>query len=309
MSNIYESILQGLDNDIISYDIVESVFLTLQYENKENIREIIKGVINFLKENNLTEGQIRRTLKRFFLLRKDYIFVEFGIRYANIGEIVEELITPVVQQNESDSNGSESTEHSESNENQQTQQPLNTHFSNLFNIQYMDQEPFNHQLYNQNLFNTNIFGQTTQINTLNQSTIDVVNSLLGGHQQNIEYIQQPIYMHFPINQLAGDFGLALNMFNIILQNPPINAPHMEDVKNVINSEELSKLPIKTLAEVDNEKHKACPICLEDYNKESQLRILKCEHSFHPDCIDKWLTDCDYKCPVCRDDTNKHHAEI
>ena len=301
MENIYDSIFQSLDNDIISLDIVESVFLTLQYEHKENIKEIIKGVVNFLKDNNLTNIQIRRTLKRFFIARKDYIFVEFGIRYAGIGEIVEELITPIIQLNESESNDSESTEHSESNVNQ----PLNTRFSNLFNIQYIDQEPFNPQLYHQNILNTNIFGQTANINTLNQSTI---NSLLG-YQNHIEYVQEPIFMNFPMNQLTGGFGLALNMFNIILQNPVINPPQMDDVKNVINNEELSKLPIKTLDEVDNEKHKTCPICLEDYNKESQLRILKCEHSFHPDCIDEWLTNCDYKCPVCRDDTNKHHAEI
>ena len=116
-------------------------------------------------------------------------------------------------------------------------------------------------------------------------------------------------MHYPYNQLAGNFGLAMNMFNLILQNPIIDPPVMDDVKNVINSEELSKLPIKTLEEVDNEKHKTCPICLDNFDKESQLRILNCDHSFHQCCIDKWLTNCDYKCPVCRDDTNKHHAEV
>jgi hypothetical protein len=313
MSNIYD-LISDLIPDPISDVIVESVFVTLQNEHKDNIDEIIKGVINFLKENNLTNAEIRRSLKKFFWIQRDYIYLEFGVRYTDIGEIVEKILTPpVIQVNESDSTESKSEESTEST-NSQAELPsvatsninpntleTNNIFDNLFNVQY---QPM--------YFNAN---------QINPSTVEVLNSLLGSHgtnnhvhvigQQNpyIEYIQQPILMQYPANQLLGNFGLALNMFNIILQNPPINDPNMEDVKNVINSEELSQLPIKTYEEVDKEKHKTCAICLEDYDKESQLRILKCDHSFHKDCVDKWLTDCDYKCPVCRDDSNKHHANV
>jgi hypothetical protein len=298
MSNIYD-LISDLLPDPISDVIVESVFVTLQNEHKNNIEEIIKGVINFLKENNLTNVEIRRSLKKFFLIQRDYIFLEFGVRFKDIGEIVEKILTPpVIQVNESDSTESKSEESTESSESTPTSNinPSTTEaniLESLFNIQY---QPM--------YYNTN---------QVNQSTVEVLNSLFvpQGGQQNpyIEYIQQPILMQYPGNQLLGNFGLALNMFNIILQNPPINPPPMDDVKNVINSEELSQLPIKTYEEVDKEKHKTCAICLEDYDKDSQLRILKCDHSFHKDCVDKWLTDCDYKCPVCRDDSNKHHANV
>lgn len=42
----------------------------------------------------------------------------------------------------------------------------------------------------------------------------------------------------------------------------------------------------------------CIICLEDYgNKE--LRVLKCFHSFHKDCIDRWIeTSKKMECPIC-----------
>lgn len=42
----------------------------------------------------------------------------------------------------------------------------------------------------------------------------------------------------------------------------------------------------------------CIICLEEYgNKE--LRILKCFHCFHKDCIDRWIeTSKKMECPIC-----------
>jgi hypothetical protein len=93
--------------------------------------------------------------------------------------------------------------------------------------------------------------------------------------------------------------------------PPPLAP-MVDVKNVVTEKQLEQLKVVTYSDLKTEeveKCKDCAICLDSFEKESKLRILKCDHGFHVDCIDKWLTDCNYKCPVCRDDSNEHHAEI
>ena len=44
----------------------------------------------------------------------------------------------------------------------------------------------------------------------------------------------------------------------------------------------------------------CCICLDEYSDHITVKILPCEHAFHPDCIDKWLrTNC--KCPLCQSD--------
>lgn len=312
MSNIFDLIM-NLEPDSISGVIIESVFLTLKVEFKENIEEIIKGLIDFLKKENMTNSEIRIALKKFFLMQKDYIFIEFGMKYTSIGELVEKILVPSIDQSKEtdseESKESDSTESSNLHVDSNSEQTPNTNPTqyNIFNDLFTNE-------FTQNYYNTN---------PIHRSTEDVLNSLFGVHTQtlqvpnvqqnipyfNLEYIQQPVLMQYQVDQLVGNFGLALNMFNIILQDPVINNPVMDDVKNVINSEELSKLPLKTLEEVDNEKHKTCPICLDNFDKESQLRILNCDHSFHQGCIDKWLTDCDYKCPVCRDDSNKHHAEV
>lgn len=50
-----------------------------------------------------------------------------------------------------------------------------------------------------------------------------------------------------------------------------------------------------------EKSLECAICWDDFNKGEEVRMLPCEHKFHPKCIDPWLLDFSGTCPVCRID--------
>ncbi|KAH0608546.1 uncharacterized protein H6S33_001680 [Morchella sextelata] len=44
----------------------------------------------------------------------------------------------------------------------------------------------------------------------------------------------------------------------------------------------------------------CLICLGDYEKSEECRLLsKCQHVFHRECIDEWLTTGRNSCPLCR----------
>ena len=51
-----------------------------------------------------------------------------------------------------------------------------------------------------------------------------------------------------------------------------------------------------------EQSKTCIFCLDDYNDQSIIRELKCGHLFHKDCIDPWVLNENYKCPICRDES-------
>ncbi|XP_057972494.1 E3 ubiquitin-protein ligase ATL31-like [Malania oleifera] len=45
----------------------------------------------------------------------------------------------------------------------------------------------------------------------------------------------------------------------------------------------------------------CAVCLNEFEDDQTLRVLpKCNHAFHPECIDAWLTS-HTTCPVCRSD--------
>ncbi|KAJ4751847.1 E3 ubiquitin-protein ligase [Rhynchospora pubera] len=54
----------------------------------------------------------------------------------------------------------------------------------------------------------------------------------------------------------------------------------------------------------NGTNNTCVICLEDYARGEKLRLLPCNHKFHVQCIDKWLTNEQSFCPICKHDARK-----
>ena len=45
----------------------------------------------------------------------------------------------------------------------------------------------------------------------------------------------------------------------------------------------------------------CSICTEDFERGQDIRVLPCDHKFHPACIDPWLLNVSGTCPLCRVD--------
>ncbi|XP_060217944.1 E3 ubiquitin-protein ligase ATL31-like [Lycium barbarum] len=75
---------------------------------------------------------------------------------------------------------------------------------------------------------------------------------------------------------------------------------------------IETFPILTYAEVkDHQIGKGaleCAVCLNEFEDDETLRLIpKCDHVFHPDCIDAWLGSHD-TCPVCRADLNPQPGE-
>jgi len=68
---------------------------------------------------------------------------------------------------------------------------------------------------------------------------------------------------------------------------------------------LSKLDIEQLPSYQYEdddsvssEQKRCVVCISDFEKNENLRILPCTHEFHSKCVDKWLKS-NPTCPICR----------
>ncbi|KAJ3038678.1 hypothetical protein HDV00_000427 [Rhizophlyctis rosea] len=57
-----------------------------------------------------------------------------------------------------------------------------------------------------------------------------------------------------------------------------------------------ELGVKDLLAATREK---CTICLTPYEDGEELRILKCRHGFHKECVDQWLCTYHNSCPICR----------
>ncbi|KAK4424680.1 E3 ubiquitin-protein ligase ATL6 [Sesamum alatum] len=68
---------------------------------------------------------------------------------------------------------------------------------------------------------------------------------------------------------------------------------------------IATFPTFSYAEVKDHKigkgALECAVCLNEFEEEETLRLLpKCDHVFHPECIDAWL-ESHVTCPVCRAD--------
>uniref|UniRef100_A0A915HWT2 RING-type E3 ubiquitin transferase n=1 Tax=Romanomermis culicivorax TaxID=13658 RepID=A0A915HWT2_ROMCU len=70
-----------------------------------------------------------------------------------------------------------------------------------------------------------------------------------------------------------------------------------------------KMPAEKPVAGEEEK---CPVCLSEFENDEHVRYLPCNHWFHVDCIDRWLST-NKKCPVCRlhidrDRQQNHHQQ-
>lgn len=44
---------------------------------------------------------------------------------------------------------------------------------------------------------------------------------------------------------------------------------------------------------------SCPICLVDFEEQTRIKLLPCDHGFHPECIEPWIGERSDSCPICR----------
>jgi hypothetical protein len=47
------------------------------------------------------------------------------------------------------------------------------------------------------------------------------------------------------------------------------------------------------------KDEQCLVCLDEFTLKQPVRVLKCHHVFHRECVDRWLCEAHNSCPVCR----------
>ena len=115
-----------------------------------------------------------------------------------------------------------------------------------------------------------------------------------------------------INSTSGIIDFIQQSFSEIIQNRLVNLSALEPVKLTVAQEELDKIPIvefKSLKKDIIDKNSSCTICLDDFEPDNKVRIVKCEHVFHRECIDKWLLENNFTCPTCREEVADHIANI
>ena len=93
----------------------------------------------------------------------------------------------------------------------------------------------------------------------------------------------------------------IDMINVLVGGFNQNPIEYVDVKVSTDPKVIDMLNIKILEEkLDYD----CAICLSSMEKEEVVMELPCKHSYHKDCIEPYLKDYSYKCPVCRSEVGK-----
>ncbi|CAD8123154.1 unnamed protein product [Paramecium sonneborni] len=104
--------------------------------------------------------------------------------------------------------------------------------------------------------------------------------------------QFPLFLWHPMFM----YNVYLN-FNFIYL-PPGFQQKLKNMKPRKIKNWIDDIPI--LIGVDELEHKeTCAICLLDLNEQKVIKILKCNHFFHQECIKQWL-QLKAECPTCRD---------
>ncbi|KAL1876913.1 hypothetical protein VTK73DRAFT_8990 [Phialemonium thermophilum] len=84
-----------------------------------------------------------------------------------------------------------------------------------------------------------------------------------------------------------------------------SSPPSESRETATAPEQTPSAPVGTVGSDDSkdkigeEENLGCSICTEDFTVGEDVRVLPCNHKFHPPCIDPWLINVSGTCPLCR----------
>ena len=110
---------------------------------------------------------------------------------------------------------------------------------------------------------------------------------------------------FEYSNLIDNNNLLGQLMNQIINTTNVNQPQ-EDINVTMDKEDINNLEILRYNEEENSN---CSICLMDVVKDDYYYKINCGHFFHRKCLEKWLEEYNYVCPVCRKELGKSKAHI
>ena len=164
-----------------------------------------------------------------------------------------------------------------------------------------------------------------------------LNEVINNNEVNevieIDNVLLPNYYHS--NYVLNDFQnvelpntlLSLSEFTVSTINNQSNSWNnifltnyiIEEVENdftsvplVLKMSEIEKLKSCKFSDLDNDIKKSnskCVISYDDFEENTEVLILPCNHIFNKQFCIKWLSNNSHKCPICRSSVGEHIAKI
>lgn len=125
--------------------------------------------------------------------------------------------------------------------------------------------------------------------------------------QSIDLQDIQTYLTFKTSRYTGYllkflqlvFLVILTIFTTLICSNIVKS--MSEKDPIYDDFVVSSANIKKFKDLENKSLNSCLICFEEYLAEDDVRMLECNHYFHPDCVDRWLIGHSNCCPYCRKD--------
>ena len=306
--NLIKNIYYFLKDLYLTNDEIQNA-VCLLYDSINPIKK--DNVISFLNEINTIRSNTSNQLNQILNISTNIsnIFTLYNnIERINTDQYTGENINPTLYFNLLNSNLNIYNNNANNTENENTENEENEE-NNSENNSENNRENNNNILPNPsynfiNIFN-NIYRQP--INNTYIEDFNVPVTLGQNITQTTQLNENSIFHNLFINQIPITYQWTQ------LIQPTTTTTVYEDVKNVatdsILKENTKLLTFNDLDEINKNRYKTCSICIDDYEDKDEIRQLSCSHIFHTKCIDPWLLNESYKCPMCRDDTLPHKSSL
>jgi hypothetical protein len=175
---------------------------------------------------------------------------------------------------------------------------VNNQYTTIINFEnnYLDyQTSYDENVDDENVNDENVNDENVDDENVNDENIiniiETYNNIINNTQTS-NYESELVY---PIVSLSNEIEQTYinNNLTSFLDN---------NVKVVIDKNKIKKIrnkQYKFLSDNIKQMNKCCSICLDDYEPIHKVKVLPCNHAYHTTCITKWLTEQNYKCPICR----------
>ena len=140
----------------------------------------------------------------------------------------------------------------------------------------------------------------------NEETNEETNENNNEENNNTSIPQIRFYNTNLMNLLLSRINILNTTYENQLNNNMTPYQPFQDVLITTDDIDIEKLKINKLK---NNLNINCSICISSLIKDDEIIKTKCNHTFHKDCIIKYLKEYSNKCPICRTEVGKTKCHL